>query len=205
MEKKLRVLVFAGARGDLSTEGMKTAAVRVGEILAKEGHIYIQGGWDKGFMGLTLEAYRKNGGLCVEVITTEAFKGFLEQCKEFWDELHIAPNLAQRFQMFQDQSDVTIALPGGMGTVSELIYMNETQVAQEHNKPIAVINTDGFYNGLLEQFETMKKCGHSVPQKNRMTFMDNTEKLSEFLSLCKPTELKGASSVSVADLWGDKR
>ncbi len=70
------------------------------------------------------------------------------------DELIVSNNLRDRKEIIELKSDAFIALPGGFGTMEEVMEIITLKQLQLHNKPVVFINTNGYYDNLIAQFET---------------------------------------------------
>ena len=71
-----------------------------------------------------------------------------------------------------------IVLPGGTGTLEELLYVNETGRSNEHEAAIFVVNSEGFYNGFLEQIKTNIKTGFSKKTALHFEFVKNPSEIT---------------------------
>ena len=74
--------------------------------------------------------------------------------------------------------DHIIVLPGGTGTLVELLYCNETLRAGEHINNLTIINVDGYFNGILQQIKTNIEQGLSKPSAIKFTILDNVNQFS---------------------------
>ena len=74
--------------------------------------------------------------------------------------------------------DEIIIMPGGTGTLEELLFVNETSRSNEHKKNITLVNIDGFYNGLLQQINTNIREGLSKTTTIRFKVVNSVDQLS---------------------------
>jgi uncharacterized protein (TIGR00730 family) len=96
------------------------------------------------------------GGRQIIGISTEQFK---LQARSDADEMIMTRTLGERKQTMLDRCDAIVVLVGGLGTVDELTEMIELKRQGDHDKPIIVVNTEGFYDGLNMQLRTMAREG----------------------------------------------
>ncbi|MFZ7104820.1 MAG: TIGR00730 family Rossman fold protein [Peptococcaceae bacterium] len=132
-----------------------TAAQKLGAEIARRGMGLIFGGGIVGLMGETAKAVHEMGGHVIGVIP-EALnqKGIVyEQC----DELIVTDDLRRRKAVMDERADGFIALPGGFGTLEELLEIITLKQLKYHNKPIVILNINHFYEGLLDVFENIIK------------------------------------------------
>ena len=107
----------------------------------------------RGLMGATATAVHRLKGKVIGIIT-EALnkKGVVyETC----DELVITKDMRERKSIMDARSDAFIALPGGFGTLEELLEIITLKQLKYHNKAIVIMNADGFYDPLLHLFDSI--------------------------------------------------
>ncbi|MCC7145043.1 MAG: TIGR00730 family Rossman fold protein [Phycisphaeraceae bacterium] len=123
------------------------AAQQLGQEMARSGHTLIYGGGDIGLMGALARAMHQHGGRVIGVIPH-----FMNQpgiVYEAADELILADNMRQRKDIMEQRADAFVALPGGIGTLEELAEIITLKQLHQHQKPIVILNTKGFYDPLL--------------------------------------------------------
>ncbi len=150
------ICVYLGSRpGDnpLFTE----AAVAVGRWIGEHGGQLVYGGGRSGLMGTVAEATRTAGGRVVGVIPQALVDK--ELANHLCDELHIVTSMHERKAMMAERSDAFLALPGGIGTLEELFEVWTWRQLGYHDKPIGVLDTDGYYQGLMGFMEHAVKNG----------------------------------------------
>lgn len=157
-----KVFVCAGM-GLAKNENINEQARMLGEILAQEEDIvYVQGGSDQGLMGETLKSflkYSKN----VEFLIPNVYYDYdapnlIKLVGKDNFNYQLTKGEAGRLQGIKD-CDYIIVLPGGSGTMEELLYCNETSRSGEHGNNVVLVNIDGYYNGFLQQLQTMIEQG----------------------------------------------
>jgi uncharacterized protein (TIGR00730 family) len=146
------ICVFCGANfnGDpLLTEAVEQLA----EAMVSRNIDLIFGGGRVGVMGMIADAVLKKGGKAIGVIPE--FLMNKEVGHTGLTELHVVQNMHQRKQMMNDLCDGIITLPGGFGTLEEFFEVLTWLQLGLHQKPIGILNVNGFYNFLLKQMDIM--------------------------------------------------
>lgn len=130
-------------------------ALRLGTLIGDRGLVLVWGGSDTGLMKTVSDAARAAGARLVG-ITTEHLKGVL---KPGVDEAVVAPDLPERKALLLERSDALVLLPGGIGSIDEFTEILERKKHGHHEKPMLVLNIDGFYDGLELQLQRMEREG----------------------------------------------
>ncbi|MFM7058106.1 MAG: TIGR00730 family Rossman fold protein [Planctomycetota bacterium] len=155
-ESMLSVCVFCGARsGDAAIYG--SAAGQLAEYLAANGHRLVYGGGSTGVMGQLADSMLAQGGHVIGVITTQLAQPELMHVHV--PDMRIMADMHQRKAVMHELSDAYVALPGGLGTMEEFFEAVTWAQLELHSRPIAMLNINGLYNGLVELLDTMKQCG----------------------------------------------
>lgn len=145
----MNITVYAASSGQVPEE-YKQAAAELGTLLARRGHTLINGAGRTGLMGATIDAARAEGGKTVGVIPQFMIEQGWEH-KEM-NQLIVTPDMHERKQKMASMSDACIACPGGVGTLEELLEVITWKQLGLYLKPIVVLNTEGFFTPLLQQF-----------------------------------------------------
>ena len=153
------VCVYCGSspgRGELYVK----AGHVLGRALAQAGLRLIYGGGGKGIMGAVADGALRAGGKVTGVIprflmTKEATQAALQRL----DDLVVTENMHQRKHTMFEKSDAFVALPGGIGTVEEIIEIMTWAQLGHHRKPIVFANIEGFWNPMLALLDHMKAEG----------------------------------------------
>ncbi|MBI3531666.1 MAG: TIGR00730 family Rossman fold protein [Burkholderiales bacterium] len=145
MTPAFSVCVYCGSRPG-SKPGYAEAARAVGTWIGQRGGQLVYGGGKAGLMGITAEATLQAGGRVVGVIP----KALVEKEWALHDctELHIVDTMHDRKRMMAERSDAFLALPGGIGTFEELFEVWTWRQLGYHDKPIGLLNVDGYYDAL---------------------------------------------------------
>lgn len=148
--------VFCGSRRG-SDELYATEARRIGQFLAKHGIRLIYGGGSVGLMGEVADACLAAGGEVIGVITHDLMSR--EVGHSGVTELRQVSTMAERKQTMAELSDGFVSLPGGVGTLDELFEMVTWTQLSLHDKPNGLLNVAGYYNGLVDFYDTMIQRG----------------------------------------------
>ena len=123
-------------------------AEQVGRALAERGVGLIYGGAKVGLMQAVADATLAAGGSVIGVIPEVLVD--LEVAHAGLTELHVTSTMHTRKALMGERSDAFLILPGGFGTLEELFEVLAWQTLKLHEKPIVLLNTLGFYDGMLE-------------------------------------------------------
>ena len=175
-----RVFVAAGM-GIPKNKNIRKQARELGKMLASHKDVvYVQGGSLKGIMGYTLKAYVKQSKKLELVIPHTYYNNDAPELKEFLGKGIFNAKKTKgetgRLEILK-KCDPIIALPGGTGTLEELLYCNETKRSGECKSTVYVVNIDGFYNGLIEQIKTNIEQGLSKPTSIKLIFVNNVDEI----------------------------
>jgi len=147
---KKYICVYSSSSSVIGREYFE-AARQLGTEMGKQDIGLIFGGGVVGLMGETARAVHDSGGRVVGVIPEVLNqKGIVY---EYCDELIVTKELRERKAIMDEKADGFMALPGGFGTLEELLEIITLKQLRYHNKPIVVLNVNGFYDGLIDVFE----------------------------------------------------
>ncbi|PEG33605.1 TIGR00730 family Rossman fold protein [Mycolicibacterium agri] len=149
----MRICVFLSA-ADLA-ERYSGPAREFAELIGGHGHTLVWGGSDTGLMKVVADAVRKSGGRLVGV----SVEFLRDVARKDADEMVIAKDLAERKALLLNGSDAIVVMPGGLGTLDEATEILELRKHRRHNKPVVLLNTAGFYDGLTVQLRRMEDEG----------------------------------------------
>ncbi|MBK6010877.1 TIGR00730 family Rossman fold protein [Streptomyces sp. MBT53] len=149
----MKICVFLSA-ADLD-ERYTRPAREFAELLGKAGHTLVWGGSDTGLMKVVADGVHEAGGRLVGVSVT-----FLAaKARAGADEMVIAADLAERKKLLLEKADAVVVMVGGTGTLDEATEILELKKHGHTDKPVVVLNTAGFYDGLKTQFQRMEAEG----------------------------------------------
>jgi len=154
------ICVFCSSSDALAPEYFR-AAETLGSLLAKKQHTLVYGGSKVGLMGALAHAVYRHGGKVVG-ISLKPLQA-VEITDDVADELVVTQTMAQRKAEMARRSDAFIALPGGFGTLDEMIEMLAMKQLHFHQKPLVFINTRNFFNPLVVFFEQLYREKFAEP------------------------------------------
>jgi uncharacterized protein (TIGR00730 family) len=146
MRQFSHLCVFCGASDGARPEYRLAAELLGGEI-ARRGVVLVYGGGSMGLMGGVAEGALRAGGRVIGVITKLLHSR--EVAHKGLTELHVVDTMHERKRMMADLAQGFIVLPGGFGTFDELFEIIAWAQLGIHRKPIGLLNTADYYNGLL--------------------------------------------------------
>lgn len=126
-------------------------AVELGVELARRDITLVYGGGSVGLMGEIARTCREGGGRVVGIITRKLVA--LEKADHACDELIVVDSMRERKRLLAERGDAFLVLPGGVGTYEEFFEILVGRHLQEHDKPIGVVNSHGYYNPLIAMLE----------------------------------------------------
>jgi uncharacterized protein (TIGR00730 family) len=136
------------------------AGRRLGRSLADAGLRLVYGGGTRGIMGAVAEAVMEAGGCVTGIIPRFLMnKEATETALDRLDELVITEDMHQRKHTMFERSDAFVALPGGIGTVEEIVEVMTWAQLGRHRKPMVFANIEGFWNPMLALLDHMKAEG----------------------------------------------
>lgn len=150
------ISIFCGSTSG-SDKIFAEQATLLGKTIAQKGYGVVYGGAHVGLMGYVANGALSEGGEVIGVIPEFLKSKELEHTN--LTEIHIVETMHQRKALMNEISDGVIALPGGYGTLDELFEMLTWAQLALHKKPIAVLNTNGYYDPLITMSRTMIKNG----------------------------------------------
>ena len=156
------VCVYCASSRD-TKEIFKSETKKLGQLLAENGINCICGAGDEGLMGMLSDSVLEHGGKMTGIIPQFMVeRGWAHQGLQ---ELVVVKDMHERKQTMAERADAFIALPGGCGTFEELLEIITWRQLGLYNKPIIILNIDGYYTPLLNMFEKaieekMMKASH---------------------------------------------
>ena len=149
------VCVYCGSRPGVSP-AYEQVARTVGQWIGRHQGQLVYGGGNNGLMGMVAQATAGAGGRVVGIIPT-ALQSH-ENTRTACDEVHVVDTMHERKRMMAERADVFLALPGGIGTFEEFFEVWTWRQLGYHDKPVGLLNTEGYYDGLLQFVQ------HSIKQ-----------------------------------------
>lgn len=170
MPRFQRLCVYCGSSHGFEPAFAKDAALLGGELAAR-GIGLVYGGGHVGLMGVVADAALAAGGEVIGVIPRSLQA--LELGHQGLSQLHVVGSMHERKQLMADLSDGFIALPGGIGTLDELFEVLTWLQLGFHHKPVALLNTAGFFDALLRFIGQVTDHGFLRPEHAGCLLVEN--------------------------------
>ncbi len=184
-----RICVFCGAaRGRLPA--YREAALELGQGLVRRGFGLVYGGGDHGLMGAVAGAVRNGGGEVVGIIP----RGLLgvelaagEELAQVHAELRVVSSMHERKALMEELADAFCVLPGGLGTLEELVEVLSWAQLGLHRKPIGLLDVEGYYQPLLRLLDHEVAEGFLAPEHRELLLVEtDPARLVDRLTHTKP-------------------
>lgn len=138
--------VYCGSRPG-ADPAFSMAAQAVGRWIGQHGGQLVYGGGHNGLMGLVADSAAQAGARVVGIIPRTMVQR--EWVRQACDELIVVDTMHERKRLMMERSDAFVALPGGIGTFEEFFEAWTWRQLGFHDKPVGLLNTQGYYDALL--------------------------------------------------------
>ncbi|MBI5637761.1 MAG: TIGR00730 family Rossman fold protein [Nitrospinae bacterium] len=184
------ICVFCGSSAGV-LPAYAAAARRMGQLIAQRGMGLVYGGGDVGLMGETAKGALGEKGSVTGVIPASLVDKEIRQ--NLLTELLIVDNMHQRKAKMADLSDAFVTLPGGLGTLEEFFEVLSWAQLGLHKKPCALLNVEGYYNGLIDFLNHAVEHKFVSPAHRQLVLVEKTpEALLDAIATFQPPAV---------DLW----
>jgi uncharacterized protein (TIGR00730 family) len=146
------VCVYCGSGPGTNPRFMESAHA-LGRALAENGIRLVYGGGSVGMMGAVARAVLDHGGRVTGIIPEFLIR---REVMMPLQDLIVTPDMHERKRLMFEHSDAFVALPGGIGTLEELVEQLTWQQLGRHSKPVLLANIDGFWEPLLALIKHMR-------------------------------------------------
>ena len=164
-DNQVNVCVFCASSANIDVRYLE-AARELGTLLAQGGWRCVNGGGAVGLMGAITDGALDAGGEVTGVIPKFMVdKGW---CYDRLEDVIVTADMHQRKQMMSDMADAVIALPGGVGTLEELLETLTWRQLGLVKKPVIILNTLGYYDPLLSMLQHAIDEGFMKPSHNQL-------------------------------------
>jgi uncharacterized protein (TIGR00730 family) len=180
MSKINAVCVYCGSSAG-TEPAFGEAASQFGKILAESGVRLVYGGGSVGLMGRLADAVLAHGGKATGIIPD--FLTQRERPRRLGQELIITPDMHERKRTMFDRADAFVALPGGIGTLEELVEQLTWAQLGRHRKPILIANINGYWDPLITLVTHMREHAF-VPKSPAVNFLV-AERVQEILPILR--------------------
>ncbi|HRK32568.1 MAG TPA: TIGR00730 family Rossman fold protein [Tepidisphaeraceae bacterium] len=145
------------------------AARRLGDAIGRNGWTLVYGGGSFGLMGVVSHAACAAGGAVVGIIPKKLVE--IEKANEHCTELIVVDDMRARKALLESRCDAFITLPGGIGTFEEFFEMLVGRYLGFHDKPMILVNTNGFFDPLIALFSHGIEQGFINPRARELIFV----------------------------------
>lgn len=152
----MKIGVFCSANGQIDPDFF-LATEELGRWMAQNGHDLVFGGVNQGLMECIAQAVHEGGGRTIGVVPTIVEK--TGRTSQYVEVEICCDNLTDRKQLMMDQSDVFVALPGGIGTLDEVFTVASSATIGYHDKLVVLLNLKGFWNPLIQLLDDLQQRG----------------------------------------------
>ncbi|HLU08905.1 MAG TPA: TIGR00730 family Rossman fold protein [Oceanobacillus sp.] len=181
----LSICVYCSASNNIQPEYFQLAA-DLGKAIAARGDTLVYGGATVGLMGEIARNVQEGGGRVVGIIPQSLVEH--EIAYQNADELIVTNGFRERKAMMEERADAFITLPGGLGTLEELFEIMNLRQLRLINKPLVMLNHNGFYDPLSRLLEHMQEanfvrvplhslCYFSLDVPDTFTYIDKWQTL----------------------------
>lgn len=175
-----RITVFCGS--NIGTEKIyQEEAYLLGKTLAENSIGLVYGGSNTGLMGMVANGVIENKGEAIGVLPHFLKEREIAHTK--LSALILVDSMHERKTKMNEMSDGAIALPGGLGTLEELFEMLTWAQLQLHEKPIGILNVNGFYDNLLLLIQNMADKGFITQANKQILIISNS--IEELIKMMK--------------------
>ena len=152
----MKICVFCSANQQIDPEFFAMTE-ELGTWIGENGHSIVYGGVNQGLMECVAKAVKETGGRTIGVVPMMVEK--TGRTSDYVDVEIPCDNLTDRKQLMMDQSDVFIALPGGIGTMDEVFTIAASATIGYHQKLVILYNMKGFWNQLIALLDDLQAKG----------------------------------------------
>jgi cytokinin riboside 5'-monophosphate phosphoribohydrolase len=180
----MNITVFSSS-SDAVDPAFFEVARELGRTIARRGDVLIYGGTSVGLMGAVAASAKEAGGRVVGVIP-----GYLAERGIAYDgcaELVRSADLRERKAVMERRADAFVVLPGGFGTLEEMVEIITLKQLQQHKKAVVILNVDGFYDPLRALFEHFYEQRFAkAASRSLYQFADSVEGAFKYLETYVP-------------------
>lgn len=180
----MKVCIFSSSSNAIDSVYMNEA-IHLAQLIGQQQQTLINGGANVGLMETVLKEVVMAGGKTIGILP-EKLNGH-KLASEYAQELIISKDMMERKALMREMSDAFIALPGGFGTLEEILEVITLKQLDYHNKAIIFVNTNGFYNDLFKQFERSFEENFAKPNYRELYYIaENSDDAMNYLKHYAP-------------------
>ena len=176
----MKLCIFCSANQQIDPDFF-VLTEELGRWAAENGHTIVFGGVNMGLMECVAKAAHQAGGRTIGVVPQIIEKN--GRLSDYVDVEIPCDNLNDRKQLMEDQSDVFIALPGGIGTLDEIFTIAAAATIGYHQKPVILYNMKGFWDSLIAMLDDLHSRG--VTRKQWRTYIKVATSLTELQEILR--------------------
>ncbi len=176
----MNIGVFCSANNQIDAAFFQQTE-ELGRWAAKNGHVIVFGGVNQGLMECLAKAVKEAGGETLGVVPSivEA----TGRTSQYNDRVLTCNNLSERKQLMLDESDVFIALPGGVGTLDEVFTVAASYTIGYHHKRVILYNMKGFWDSTIRMLDDLQQRGMVRGQwRDYICVANNLDEMGDLLA-----------------------
>ena len=176
----MKICVFCSANNQIDADFFQQTE-ELGRWAAKKGHVVVFGGVNQGLMECLAKAVKEAGGETLGVVPSivEA----TGRTSQYNDRVLTCDNLSERKQLMLDESDVFIALPGGVGTLDEVFTVAASYTIGYHHKRVILYNMKGFWDSTIRMLDDLQQRGMVRGQwRDYICVANNLDEMGDLLA-----------------------
>ncbi len=183
----MNICVFCSSSNAISNVYFQEAE-ELGKLIGQREHALVNGGANVGLMEAVTVSARNTGARTIGIIPKKLLSRSLASDNSH--DVFITKDMMERKEKMREMSDAFIALPGGFGTLEEILEVMTLRQLSYHTKPIVFINTNNFYKYLFKQFEVSYSEKFAKDLIHDLYFVaNNSEEAMDYIKNYKPVEL----------------
>ncbi len=161
----MKICVYGASSQEIDRSFLE-AGRALGAAMARRGHSLVFGAGDNGMMGAVARGVTEGGGTSVGVVPS--FFNVDGVIYPHCTELIRTETMRERKQIMEDRADAFIMTAGGIGTFEEFFEILTLKQLGRHQKPIVVLNTNGYYDCMLGMMEEAVKANFVIPEVQKL-------------------------------------
>lgn len=183
----MNICVFSSSSNAIADVYIQEA-IRLAQLIGTSQSCLINGGSNVGLMDVITREARNHGAKTIGVIP-EKLRDF-NLASAHADEMIVSADMMERKARMRDLADSFVALPGGFGTLEEILEVITLKQLGYHHKAIVFVNTNGFYDDLFRQFEKSYDEKFAKENYRKLYFVAaNSEEAMDYLLKYVPEEM----------------
>jgi hypothetical protein len=178
----MKIGIFCSANNQINASYFHQTE-ELGKWIARNGHVVVFGGVNQGLMECIAKAVKEADGKTIGVVPSIVEE--TGRTSQYNDHVLTCNNLSERKQLMLDESDVFIALPGGVGTLDEVFTVAASYTIGYHHKQVILYNMKGFWNSTIQMLDDMQQRGMVRGQWHDYILVANSlDEIEQLLAEC---------------------